>query len=137
MDHQSDDYRAVVIRESLVGGQLPAELPLGEPREYPHLLDEATPIHIIEFPVTAEAALPAAMQLAEVLLPEKYYAHLVLEADMLIAFPNTVIHLRRNDQQAERQAQAIGRTFAIPDEQMRFLEMFDVDHPDAPVLAGE
>ncbi|MGW5515364.1 hypothetical protein [Nocardia africana] len=132
-----DQYRAVVIRESLAGGELPAGLVTSEGREYPHLLDEATPIHIIEFPVAAVTALQVAMQLSESLLPQKYYAHLVRDDDMLIAFPNTVVRLRRNDTAGERNAQAIGRVFAIPDEQMRFLEMFAVDHPDAPALAAE
>ncbi|MFF7944529.1 hypothetical protein ACFZC5_32890 [Nocardia gamkensis] len=132
-----DSFRAVVIRESLRGGQLPADVPATGAREYPHLLDEATPIHIIEVPVEQAAALDVAMRLAEVLLPEKYYAHLVRDTDMLIAFPDTLVRLRVGDEPGERQVQAIGRTFAIPNEQMRFLEMFDVDHPDAPVRAAQ
>ncbi|MCX4098042.1 hypothetical protein [Nocardia sp. alder85J] len=132
-----DSFRAVVIRESLLGEKLPADLPAIGAREYPHLLDEATPIHIIEFPVDQDAALNVAMQLAEALLPEKYYAHLVRDTDMLIAFPNTIVRLRVGDEPGERRVRAIGRTFAIPDEQMRFLEMFDVDHPDAPTLAAQ
>ncbi|WP_327100296.1 hypothetical protein OIE68_16900 [Nocardia vinacea] len=131
------EFRAVVIRESLIGGDLPADLREAAAREYPHLLDEVTPISIIEFPVAADVALQVTMQLAEVLLPEKYYAHLVSEGEMLIAFPNTAYRLSRNDERGEQQAQAIGRVFGIPDEQMRFLEMFEVDHPDAPALAAE
>ncbi len=132
-----DPFRTVVIRESLVGRELPADLRGTVTREYPHLLDEATPINIIELDVEPGAALDAAMQLAGALLPTKYYAHLLSELEMYIAFPNTVVRLQHGDDQGTRQAQAIGRTFAIPDEQMRFLEMFDVDHPDAPLLSAE
>jgi hypothetical protein len=55
---------------------------------------------------------------------------------MYISFPNCLAYLARNDAQGERQVHAIGQTFDIPVSQMRFLEMFEVDHPDASVQVG-
>ena len=128
--------RAIIIKESLVGGQLPPDFPGTPIREYRHPLDENTVITIVELEVPGRRALAAAMALARKLLPVKYYAHLINSQTMYIAFPDCLVRLDRGDAAGERQAQAIGQTFGVPQSQMRFLEMFDADHPDAPAQAG-
>lgn len=129
--------RAVIIKESLKGGILPPGFSGTLTREYQHLLDADTTVTIIELVVAEQHALEAGMALPRVLLPRRYYAHLINEGSMYIAFPNCVVQLERGDADGQRQAQAIGRTFEIPLSQMRFLEMFDMDHPDAPVQADQ
>ncbi|MGW0770819.1 hypothetical protein [Streptomyces sp. NPDC002676] len=124
--------RAVVITESLTGGELPPDLLGMEERRYPHLLDERTPIEIIELTVPGDQAPAMALALSSVLKPRLYYAHLIDETRMLVAFPHTVVDIPRNDEDAVAHARAVGALFAIPDEQMRFAEMWDTDHPDAP-----
>ncbi|WP_171053373.1 hypothetical protein [Streptomyces marianii] len=123
--------RAVVITESLTGGTLPAAFSGLEDRRYAHLLDEQTPIEIIELTVPADRAPALALELAAVLKPRLFYAHLLDGERMLVAFPHTVVAIRRGDAAAIAHAQAVGSLFGIPDEQMRFAEMFDTDHPDA------
>ena len=132
----SPALRAVVITESLTGGALPAALAGMEDRRYPHLLDEHTPIEIIELTIPAERVCELAMELATVLLPRLYYAHLLDEQRMLVAFPHTVVAIPRGDEAAVTLAQAVGALFGIPTEQMRFAEMWDTDHPDAPAQPG-
>ncbi|MFF9436517.1 hypothetical protein ACF1BP_22590 [Streptomyces sp. NPDC014735] len=124
--------RAVVITESLTGGDLPAVLSGIEDRRYPHLLDERTPIEITELTVPAGQAPAAALALSAVLKPRLYYAHLIDEKRMLVAFPHTVVDIPRGDKDAIAHARSVGALFGIPDEQMRFAEMWDTDHPDAP-----
>lgn len=128
--------RALVIKESLQGGELPSSFYGTRVREYRHPLDEDTMITIVELMVAELHALDAGMALSRTLLPRLYYAHLINDQSMYIAFPNCLVHLARGDEDGERQAQAIGRTFDVPLSQMRFLEMFEVDHPDAPVRVG-
>lgn len=124
--------RAVVIRESLKGGELPAGLRGRFLRKYPHLLDETTEIEIVELIVDEQHALGNAMLLAAALLPKRYYAHVLGEDEMYIAFPDCVASVRRAEPETAEQAQTIGRLlFDIPLSQMRFIEMFDVDHPDS------
>jgi hypothetical protein len=101
-----------------------------------HPLDEDTTVTIVELAVAERHALDAGMALSRKLLPRLYYAHLINDQSMYIAFPNCLVHLERDDEDGERQAQVIGQTFEIPLSQMRFLEMFEVDHPDAPVQVG-
>jgi hypothetical protein len=125
--------RAIIIKESLVDGELPANFYGTRIREYRHPLDEDTEITIVELAVVERHALDAGMALSCRLLPRNYYAHLRGDQSMYIAFPNCLVHLDRDDVEGERQAHAIGRTFDVPLSQMRFLEMFEVDHPDAPV----
>lgn len=124
--------RAVVITESLTGGRLPEAFAGMEDRRYRHLLDERTPIEIIELTVPAEQAPALALELSEALLPRLYYAHLLDEEEMLVAFPHTVVRIGRGDAAAIAHAQAVGALCGVPAEQMRFAEMWDTDHPDAP-----
>jgi hypothetical protein len=128
--------RAIIIKESLIDGDLPANFYGTRVKEYRHPLDEDTEITIVELAVAERHALDAGMALSRKLLPRKYYAHLRGDQSMYIAFPNCLVHLDRDDAQGERQAHAIGQTFDVPLSQMRFLEMFEVDHPDAPVQVG-
>ncbi|MBL1101919.1 hypothetical protein [Streptomyces coffeae] len=130
-----DTMRAIVITESLTGGQLPPGLAPLEDRRYRHMLDESTPIEIIELTVPTDRAPAAGLQLAQALLPKLYYAHLIDSQQMLVAFPQALVLIVRGGQQAAERAQAVGALFGIPPEQMRFLEMFDEDHPDAPSSA--
>jgi hypothetical protein len=128
--------RAIIIEESLKGGALPPNFYGTRVREYKHPLDEDTTVTIVELAVAERHALDAGMALSRKLLPRLYYAHLINDQSMYIAFPNCLVHLERGDEDGERQAQVIGQTFDIPLSQMRFLEMFEVDHPDAPVQVG-
>jgi hypothetical protein len=121
--------RALVITESLAGGVLPPGVRALHERRYPHDLD-GSPIEIIELDVRAEDAEEAAAALAGVLLPRGWYAHLVDAERMIVAFPGEVVSIRRGDASDVDRAQATGLRFGIPMHQMRFAEMFEVDHPD-------
>ncbi|MCX4826495.1 hypothetical protein OG883_43440 [Streptomyces sp. NBC_01142] len=124
--------RAVVITESLTGGELPAGFSGMEDRRYPHLLDERTPIEIIELTVPGERAAALALALSAALKSRLFYTHLIDETRMLVVFPRTVVDIPRGDEDAIAHARAVGALFDIPDDQMRFAEMWDTDHPDAP-----
>lgn len=129
--------RAIIIEESLRGNEIPAELDsLRRIKTYGHVLDEDQPITITELEVDDEDSLPVAMVLSRALEPAKYYAHLVGNEALIIAFPHTVVLVDRGDEDALATAKKVGATFAIPDDQMRFAEMFDIDHPDAPHRAA-
>jgi hypothetical protein len=129
--------RGIVLRESLVNGALPMPMPATVVRRYPYLLDGRTPVEVIELAVTQRHALVVAMQFAEALLPEGFYSHLLDDTRMYVCFPHCLVLVRRGDEASVRQAQEIGARFGIPVRQMRFGEMFDNDHPDAVVAAGE
>jgi hypothetical protein len=128
--------RGVVLRESLVDGALPMPMPATVVRRYPYLLDGRTPVEVIELAVTRDRALAVAMQLAQALLPERFYAHLVDDVCMYVCLPNCLVFVRRGDDNSVRRAQEIGAHFDIPARQMRLGEMFDNDHPDAVASAN-
>ncbi|UGT58820.1 hypothetical protein [Nocardia asteroides] len=129
--------RAIIIEESLRGNEIPAELDsLPRLKTYDHLLEVGQPITITELAVEDDDTLPVAMILSRALEPSKYYAHLVGNDALVIAFPHTVVLVDRGDEQALSTAKQVGAIFAIPDDQMRFAEMFDDDHPDAPHRAA-
>lgn len=122
--------RGIVIIESLTDHVLPEELTGCCRRSYRHLLGGQLPVTIAELIVPHEERMAAAMTLAEAMLPEHFYAHLVGDADMLVAFPKCVVSVRRDSPLSIARAQEIGALFAIPVAQMRFAEMFVRDHPD-------
>ncbi|WP_280216671.1 hypothetical protein [Nocardia neocaledoniensis] len=129
--------RAIIIVESLRGNAIPAELAsLPRLKTYDHLLDTDQPITITELAVEDDDSLSVATILARALEPAKYYAHLVGNDALVIAFPHTVVRVERGDADALATAKKVGAIFAIPDDQMRFAEMFDDDHPDAPHRAA-
>lgn len=127
--------RAIVIRESLICNTLPETMTAGFVREYHHELDEQTPITIIESMVEPAAAPGLSLELAGLLKDQLFYAHLVDDERMLVAFPRTVVEVRRAHEPDEHVAQQVGQLFSIPLAQMQFLAMFDTDHPDAVTRA--
>ncbi|WP_433717110.1 hypothetical protein ACQP2U_42715 (plasmid) [Nocardia sp. CA-084685] len=131
--------RGIVLRESLPGHNLPLELPAIVVRRYPHLLDRRIPVNVLELQVTSYRASDVAFRLASVLLPQGFYAHLVDERMMIVIFPRCVIQIPRGDEAAADTARRVGALYGIPDRQMRFQEMFTIDHPDSeaePMLDG-
>ncbi|HEY7483622.1 MAG TPA: hypothetical protein VH912_04100 [Streptosporangiaceae bacterium] len=134
---EEPSMRGIVFRESLVAGSLPAEPPATVARRYRYLLDGTFPVEVIELRVAARAAPALAMRLAEALHPARYYAHIVGADRMYVIFPSCVAIVRRGDAESAGRAQEVGRRFGIPMRQMRFLEMFEIDHPDALPPAGK
>lgn len=124
--------RGIVLLESLTGGQLPLPLPAVVCKKYAHLLGGQLPVMVAELVVPRDRAPGVALQLARYLLPQRFYAHLLDSEVMYVAFPDTVVLVRRGDPESVMHAQKIGQGFDIPLVQMRFDEMFDNDHPDSP-----
>ncbi|RKT02922.1 hypothetical protein BX286_0835 [Streptomyces sp. 3211.6] len=124
--------RAVIITESLIDRTPPTGFQYLAVHRYPHDLDGQTPIEICEVTVPAAQAPELALALARALEPRLYYAHLIDEQRMLIAFPHTVVTVDRDNEAAIEHARDVGALFEIPADQMRFAEMWDTDHPDAP-----
>ena len=136
----SEHARAIVLRESLTEGDLPAGLPGRVVRRYPHLLSGVLPVEVIEITVAPEDVPVVAFALAGCLVPDGFYAHLLSEDLMIVVFPGCITQIPRHDADAVVRAQRIGETFGISLNQMRFAEMFTTDHPDSPqpveALAG-
>jgi len=129
--------RGIVLKESLVGGSLPLPFPAMVVRRYPHLLDRKVPVEVIEFTVAPARVAEVALQLARAIVPERFYAHLLDDTTMIVVFPRCVLQIARDDAAGAERAQQVGELFGIPRRQMRFLEMFTTDHPDAqPAPAG-
>ncbi|MEU5811554.1 hypothetical protein [Streptomyces sp. NPDC047718] len=124
--------RAVVITESLTSRALPPAFEGLPVHRYPHDLDGQTPIEICEVTIPVDRAPALAMELAGALEPRLFYAHLIDDEQMLIAYPRTVVTVGRTDPEAIEHARSVGALFDIPPTQMRFAEMWETDHPDAP-----
>jgi hypothetical protein len=124
------DWRGLVIAESLAEGALPVTFCGRVVGREEHALDEATPVVILEVTVAADDIERAVDQLAGRLRSPGWYAHFVKDDEMIVALPGEHTRLSRGDQTALARAQAAAARHGVPTSQMRFDEMFDVDHPD-------
>jgi hypothetical protein len=122
--------RAIVIQESLKDGKLPAVLCDCAMRTYTHHLDGQQAVQIIEVELDEDSAPDTSLQLALALVPRRYYAHVWTPSLLYVCFPSVVALIAKGDMDAEGRAQEIGGLFDIPVSQMRFAEMFTMDHPD-------
>lgn len=128
---QDTIMREIVVLESLRERSLPPGLKGSFRRRYHHLINNILPVEILELTVSEAYAPHDVLLLAQCLVGKRYYAHVVGEQHMYVVFPGVVAVIKRNDPHSVAVAQAIGSSFAIPKEEMRFAEMFDVDHPDS------
>lgn len=124
--------KGLIIRESLIGNNLPNNLCHFVNNEYNHQLegDKSPPVKIYVLMVPKSNISDVSIQLAKQLVPKFYYAHFIVEDVLHVIFPNTVCLVNRNDRLSAEQCRVIGRIFDIPDEQMPFEHLFDDDHPN-------
>lgn len=122
--------RLIVVEESL--GDRCASIAAYPLRDrFSYALADELPVTIAEFHVPDDDVLRVADQIASSIEQERYFAHFWLNAaELLVVFPRCLVRLRRDDRRSVDLAQTIGRQLGIPDAEMRFPEMFDVDHPD-------
>ena len=121
-------YRGIILRESLVSGDLPECLRPFVETEYPYLLDGVLPVTVIRLQVPAADILSAAWAVALALRPERYFANFTGDDDMFVALPNTLVRILRNDPTTADYARVVGQLHNIPHHQMRFEAMFEEDH---------
>lgn len=120
--------RAIVILEGTISVNDLASHTLVA--ESVHELSTLGPVTIREYKVEKGESWCVAVQLARQMRSPGWYAHLHCGDSLLVAFPHTVVEVRRGNDGTAALARRVGALFEIPDTQMRFEEMFDVDHPD-------
>jgi hypothetical protein len=122
--------RLIVIEESVPEG-LAQDLLAGEYRRFTAVLEKDEHVTVIESAIPHERVYTAAHKLAQSISRRRFYAHIVIDDDHLaIIFPSCVVDLHRDVRDEIELAVRIGEQMGIPRSEMRFEEMFDVDHPD-------
>lgn len=121
--------RGIIIRESLQGRALPANLNVSIVRTYEHCVGGVN-VEILELVVEDESLSDVAMKLAGRLVPRGFYCHFIASDTITVVFSRCVITVPRGDVGAIDRCRAIGRLFGIPEIQMQFERMFTIDHPD-------
>ena len=121
--------RAIVICESLLSRPPVLELSQCTAR-YLHNLDRIEQVWLEEHELRREDRWGVAGEIASVLRSPGWYAHLHCGDTLIVAYPSIVVEVRRGDAASAELCRRIGTLFDVPAEQMRFEEMFQVDHPD-------
>jgi hypothetical protein len=121
--------KLIAILES-IDRELPDWLTAGETRRFSAQLADGTPITVVESEFEDERVEEAMLLMSELLLPERYYAHVVFKGSLLVAFRNCRFRLRRGDLRTVDLCRNVGMMLGIPAQEMQFDLMFDIDHPD-------
>ncbi len=125
------NIKGIIIQESLKSSMLPVQLKMRVTEEYGHDLAGTGKIKILVVHISREELPGVLLELSGSMLPEKFYAHFVAGETIYVVFPSTVCLVHKGDIKSVARCRQIGALFAIPDEQMVFEAMFEVDHPDA------
>lgn len=122
-------YRGILIKESFHANQFPTGVLSHITEKYPYKLDGILPVTVAKLIIPSALIHEVSWEVAKNLLPSRYYAHFVSEEDLMVAFPNIMVRVLRDELQTSVNARKIGRLFDIPDHQMKFELLFDQDHP--------
>jgi len=122
----------VIVLESLITRHLPAVLERFIERVYQHWLGGSRLTTIAILTIPAEDVRGAAEEIAIILRPAGFYAHIVWQGKLLIIFPNSVVDLDPNDSAEVEKVRLIGTTYSIPVRQMPFEHLVAIDHPNDP-----
>lgn len=122
----------VIILESLITRHLPPVLERSIKRVYQHWLGGSRLTTIAILTVPAEHVRDAAEQIATLLRPAGFYAHIVWQGKLLVIFPNSVVEVDPNDSAEVEKARLIGSAYGIPVRQMPFEQLSAIDHPNDP-----
>lgn len=130
MKNCESSFRGIVLQESLQGAQLPPSLQESVIASYTHLLDGVVPTTVLKLEVPASCVDDVANQLANCLLPQRYFAQLTGQSVMYIVFPGCWYQIGKGERESAEMARVAGEALGIPRHQMRFEEMFEHDHPN-------
>lgn len=122
-------YRGILIKESFHAAKFPDCVVPYVTETYTYNLDGAIPVTIAKLMIPSALVQEISWEVSKSLLPSKYYAHFICEQELMVAFPNTVVRVLRDELPTSEKARGIGRLFDIPDHQMKFELLFDQDHP--------
>ncbi len=131
------DVRGVFIRESLIDRRLPAGLEEMVIDQHQHMLGSVEPVQIVVTLSSAERLSEMAMAVSFSLIPKRFYAHFINGNLLCVIFPKIICFVHKGDSATFDRVRAVGRTFAIPDKQMPFEELFKYDHPNTMRGEGE
>lgn len=123
--------RALAIVEGLREQRVPTCLGAYVVSQYTHLMDNERPVQIVVFEVDRDEVYVFGVMLSRALAAREYYAHIVVDNELIIVFPECLCLASRGDRVSFDRARAIGAVFGVPQHQMPFESMLDVDHPNA------
>lgn len=130
MSQQEACYRGIVLKESLVTGEMPPSLLPLIASSYSYMLDRIIPVTIIKLEIPLSQVNDIAWTLAGLLRNEKYFAQLTGCHEIIVVFPNALARVLKEVPETAEAARNIGTCFGIPHYQMQFEKMFESDHPN-------
>jgi len=122
--------RGLVILQGLINEALPSSLELYLSGSHQHNLGGQIDVEVLELLVERNNFMNVMWNISKTLKSKRFYAHFIDGSDIYVVFPTCLAVVSEGDELSLHRAQVIGSTFEIPIKEMRFLELFRVDHPN-------
>lgn len=122
--------RGLVLRQSLQQEVLPEEIATWVADEHMHLLSGEDAVDVLVLLCPHQDLWPLLTTLARQMKPTCYYAHFVSGDTMYVVFPSCIVLVMRGDNVTAQRARDIGAVFGVRDVEMKFEQLFEVDHPN-------
>lgn len=130
MKNHKKTARGIVLRQSLQTEVLPEEIARWVADQHPHLLSGKDEVDVLVLLCPHQELWELLVTLARQLKPTRYYAHFVSGDTMYVVFPSCIALLARDDELTAHRARDIGAVYGIPDVEMKFEQLFKMDHPN-------
>ena len=121
--------RGIVLRQSLRSEGIPKWLTKHVTGQHEHLLGGVQMVDVLELSVHGDDVPAVGMKLSKELQDSGFYTHFVTPCALLVVFPKCIVLVDRGDGEGAERCRRIGASFGLPADQMRFEELFEVDHP--------
>ena len=130
MRNNEETARGIVLRQSLQTKVLPEEITRWVADKHAHLLSGKDEVEVLVLLCPCQDLWQLLSTLARQLKPTRYYAHIVSGDTMYVVFSSCIVQLARGDQVMAQRAREIGAVYGVPDVEMKFEQLFEVDHPN-------
>lgn len=130
MRKHAETARGIVLRQSLQTEVLPEEITRWVADEHAHLLSGKDAVDVLVLLCPYQDLCQLLATLARQLKPTRYYAHFVSGDTMYVVFPSCIVLVARGDEVMAQRARDIGAVYRVPDVEMKFEQLFEVDHPN-------
>lgn len=126
---------AIVLLESMIGGDVPLALVPFVVRRYSHFLRGDSASNIVRLEFERDQLGKVLFALSQALKPEQFYSHVVIENEMYIVLPGAFVRIIRGDNTSLERAVALAISYNVLPAHTAFKAMFEFDHPEMHDIA--
>lgn len=123
--------RGLVLRQSLLAEELPNSLRHFVVNTHDHLLGGKKSVEVLILECEGTQLLSLVDKLSRMIKKSGFYAHFIVASSLMyVVFPFCIVSIQRDNPATAELARKVGALFNIPQNEMKFEQLFEVDHPN-------